>query len=292
MTFTKMQGLGNDYIYVDMFNNRFNYSDEELSILSKKLSDRHFGVGSDGLIIIEKSKIADFKMRIFNSDGTEANMCGNGLRCVGRYVYDNELIKKTDIAVETLSGIRKVKLLIKDEEVKSVIADMGEPIFDLMKIPALCTSNDDSRVHLKVEGVDYILTPISMGNPHAVTIVKSVDDIDVNSVGELIENDFHFPEKTNVEFVELIDSNNIKMRVYERGSKETYACGTGASAAVVYTFLNGITNREVTVNLKGGLLDVNYNKRDNHVYIKGPVNEVFKGEVDDKKILKLINYSR
>lgn len=292
MTFTKMHGLGNDYIYVDLFNNKFNYTDEELSIISRKLSDRHFGIGADGLIIIEKSEIADFKMRIFNSDGGEAKMCGNGLRCVGRYVYDNNLIKKTDINIETLSGIRKVRLLLKDNKVESVIGDIGEPVFDLMKIPALCTSNDDKRVHIKIEGNNYILTPISMGNPHAVTIAKSVDDIDVNKVGEIIKNDFHFPEKTNVEFVEYIDPNNIKIRVYERGSKETYACGTGASAAVVYTFLNGLTEREVRVNLKGGTLDVNYNRKDNHVYIKGPVEEVFKGELDNKKILKLINNSR
>ena len=291
MNFTKMHGLGNDYIYIDMLNNQ-KYKTEELSILSKKLSDRHFEIGSDGLIAIDASELADFKMRIFNSDGSEAMMCGNGLRCVGKYVFENGLTKKTDIAIETLSGIKKVKLIIKDNEVISVVADMGEPILDLMKIPALCTSNDDARVHLKIEDENYIFTPISMGNPHAVTLVKSIDKIDVNKIGEIVENDFHFPKKTNVEFVEYIDTKHIRMRVYERGSKETYACGTGASASIVYTFLNGLTEREASVELKGGIIDVNYNKRDNHVYIKGPVEEVFKGAIDDKKILRLINNSR
>lgn len=292
MTFTKMHGLGNDYIYIDMISNKYDYSDDELVVLSKRLSDRHFGIGSDGLITIEKSEIADFKIRIFNKDGSTAGMCGNGIRCVGRYVYDNKLTTKTDISIETLSGIKKVKLIIEDNEVKSVIADIGKPILDLMKIPALCTSNDSKRIYLKIDNNDYILTPISMGNPHAVTLVKSIDDIDVNRVGELIENDFHFPEKTNVEFVEYVDPSNIKMRVYERGSKETYSCGTGAGASIVYTFLNGLTKREVKVSLMGGVLDVNYNKKDDHVYIKGPVHEVFKGSVDDTKILKLINNSR
>ena len=270
MIFTKMHGLGNDYIFIDLFNNDLELNNDQLSIMSKILSDRHFGVGSDGLIVISKSGIADFKMQIFNSDGSMAEMCGNGLRCASAYAYLRGITKNINQKVETDSGIKNAKLFMNGNDIESVLVDLGEPIvYD--------------RVNTNIDGNDYIITPISMGNPHAVTLVNSLD-LDVDKIGKILSNKYN----ANVEFIKYIDPNSINMRVYERGVGETYACGTGAGASAVFTYLNGLTNRKVKVNLLGGNLDINYSD-DNHVYLKGPVEVVYSGALDQKKILKLVN---
>ena len=270
MIFTKMHGLGNDYIFIDLFNNDLELNNDQLSIMSKILSDRHFGVGSDGLIVISKSEIADFKLQIFNSDGSMAEMCGNGLRCASAYAYLRGITKNINQKVETDSGIKNAKLFMNGNDIESVLVDLGEPIvYD--------------RVNTNIDDNDYIITPISMGNPHAVTLVNSLD-LDVDKIGKILSNKYN----ANVEFIKYIDPNNINMRVYERGVGETYACGTGAGASVVFTYLNGLTNRKVKVNLLGGNLDINYSD-DNHVYLKGPVEVVYSGALDQKKILKLVN---
>lgn len=262
MFFTKMHGIGNDYIIINLFDNNIN----NLKELSIKLSNRNYGIGGDGIITIEPSKICDFKMRIYNSDGSEAEMCGNGIRCLGKYVYDNKMTDKELIKVETKSGVKVLKLHIKDKKVSSVTVDMGEPVFI-------------DNIDLNVLDNNYSIHNVSMGNPHAVTIVDNVDSIDVKNIGSLISNNKHFPNKTNVEFIELIDKNNIKMRVYERGSGETLACGTGASASVASCNKMGLTNRKVKVKLLGGDLDIKYDIN-NHLYMTGSVAKVFDGNID------------
>lgn len=275
MKFTKMHGLGNDYIYIDCTKNDGKIKTP--SELSKKLSDRHFGIGSDGLILIKKSDICDFKMSMYNADGTEAEMCGNGIRCVGKYVYDFGLTNKDIITVETLAGIKILKLNIENGKVKTVKVDMGEPILDKEKIPVL---TNDKFVELKVLDRDFIFTCVSMGNPHAITFIDKLDNFDIDKYGKVVESDRHFPNKTNVEFIEIIDRNNIKMRVYERGTGETLACGTGACASVVASYLNNLTDRNVNVKLLGGELNIEYSKDDNHIYMTGGATTVFTGEID------------
>lgn len=271
--FTKMQGLGNDYIYINCIENSY----ENIYSKVQKMCDRNFGIGSDGVILIEKSKVSDFRMRIFNADGSVAKMCGNGIRCVGKYLYDKKISNKKELQIETLSGIKKLKLYTQDSQVKSVEVDMGEPIFDAKSIPILKDTNE-----LEIVAIDKLikLKCVSMGNPHAITIVKDTDDINVNKYGPVIENDSNFPERTNVEFVQILDKNNIKMRVWERGAKETLACGTGACASSVICSKEGYTNEEVTVHLLGGELNVKWNKINNHVYMKGAAETVFEGEIE------------
>lgn len=254
--FTKMQGLGNDYIYIDSINKNY----EEIVEHIPKLCNRNFGIGSDGVIFILESKVADFRMRMFNSDGTEGEMCGNGIRCVGKFLYDKGKTKKTELNIETLSGIKKLTLNIgKDNKVKKVKVDMGEPILEPSKVP-----------NFKC---------VSMGNPHAITIVESIDDINIEKYGPIIENDESFPEKTNVEFVEILDDKNIKMRVWERGTGETLACGTGACASTVICNLEGFIQDEVKVHLLGGILHISWNKSNNHVYMEGPAKTVYEGKI-------------
>ena len=274
MKFTKMHGLGNDYIYIDCTKNK-NIIDtpEELS---KKVSDRHFGIGSDGLILICDSVKCDFKMRMFNADGSEAEMCGNGIRCVGKYVYDFGLTNKTEITIETKAGVKDLKLNVENNRVKTVTVDMGKPILNKEEIPFI---SDSKFVELKVLDREFVFTPVSMGNPHAITFIKELDTFDIDKYGKIVESDSHFPNKTNVEFVEIIDKNNIKMRVYERGTGETLACGTGASASVVAAYLNNLTDRTVNVKLLGGSLNINYNE-DGHVYMTGEATTVFNGEIE------------
>ena len=277
MKFTKMQGLGNDYIYI---NCKKGYeSIENPGELSKKLSDRHFGIGGDGIILICDSDLADFKMRMFNKDGSESEMCGNGIRCVGKYVYDFGLTKKNNITIETLAGIKNLKLNISKGKVESVCVDMGEPILEPNKIPLKC-DNNKNIIELNLLDNKFIFHCVSMGNPHAITVIDDIKNFDVNKFGKLVESDYHFPKKTNVEFIQILDTNNIKMRVFERGSGETLACGTGACASVVSCALNGSTERKVRVNLLGGFLDIEYNESDNHVYMTGPAVTVFKGEIE------------
>lgn len=279
--FTKMEGLGNDYVYVNCTKQNL----ENASNLAKIISDRHFGVGSDGLILIKSSKKADFRMQMFNSDGTEAEMCGNGIRCVGKYVYDKGLTDKTTLKIETLAGIKVLNLNVEDGKVKTVKVDMGEPILDYKLIPAkdgkVYKSKDGIKfykVNINIEGDLKELTCVSMGNPHGIDFANNIEKLKIEKFGPIIEVDEHFPNKVNVEFIEILDKHNIKMRVWERGAGETLACGTGACASVVASFLNGYTERNVTVELLGGKLEIEWNKEDNHVYMTGPAETVFEGE--------------
>ena len=274
--FTKMHGLGNDYVYIDAINQNI----ENESSLAKFVSDRHFGIGSDGLILICKSDVADFKMRMFNSDGSEAEMCGNGIRCVGKFVYDKGLTNKTTVKIETLAGIKSLILNTKDGKVETARVDMGEPILEAEKIPVISNENPVKNLILNAEGEQFKFTCVSMGNPHAVTIVKDTKNFNVEKYGKVLEIDKAFPKKANIEFVQIVDKHNIKMRVWERGTGETLACGTGACATLVACNLNGITERKVNIELLGGNLEMEWNKDDNHVYMTGPAVTVFDGKIE------------
>lgn len=263
--FCKMHGTGNDFVVIDCIENECEYS---LPVLSKYLCDRHYGVGSDGIILIYKSEIADFKMRIFNQDGTEAEMCGNGIRCFAKYVFEKNKIDKTEFLIETLAGIKKVKLNLENEKVISVEVNMGEPVIDNIKYM------------IEIDEKQYLLYPISMGNPHAICFVKDVEKFDVEKIGPIIENYKYFPNKTNVEFVQIIDKQNIKVRVWERGVGETNSCGTGACSSSMIAIKEKLTEDEVTVNLKGGKLEIKYDKDEGNVYLKGPAEIVFEGKIE------------
>ena len=274
--FTKMQGLGNDYVYMNAIEQPI---DENISDLARFVSNRHFGVGSDGLILICKSDVADFRMRMFNADGTEAEMCGNGIRCVGKYVYDKGLTQKTTVSIETLAGIKALKLNVKNGKVDTVRVDMGEPILAPEKIPVMSVENPVQNLKVKAVDREFVFSCVSMGNPHAITIVEDVDNFDVETYGKVLEVASVFPNKTNVEFVEIVDRNHVKMRVWERCSGETLACGTGASATAVACSLKGLTDRHVFVDLLGGTLEIEWNEKDNHVYMTGKAVTVFEGEL-------------
>lgn len=273
--FTKMQGLGNDYVYIDAINQ--NIANE--SSLAQFISNRNFGIGSDGLILICKSEIADFKMRMFNSDGSEAEMCGNGIRCVGKFVYDKGFTSKTEVTIETLAGIKKLKLFVQEGKVEKVRVDMGEPILEPTEIPVISKERPVKNLYIKVKEKEFTFTCVSMGNPHAITIVDDVENFDVETYGKKVEKNELFPNKTNVEFIEIINKNCVKMRVWERGAGETLACGTGACAVVVATILNGLTENKVKVKLLGGDLEIEWNKDNNHIYMTGPAVTVFEGEL-------------
>ena len=273
--FTKMHGLGNDYVYIDCTKGNI---PEDISSLAQKMSDRHFGVGSDGIILICNSENADFKMRMFNFDGSEAEMCGNGIRCVGKFVFDKGLTNSTTVSIETLAGIKILKLNVKDGKVETVRVDMGEPILSPEKIPVISDEKIVKNLELEAEGKKFKFTCVSMGNPHAITIVENVIDFNVYKYGKVLEIDSHFPKRCNIEFIEILDKENIKMRVWERGAGETLACGTGACATAVACVLNGYTNEKVKVELLGGTLEIEWNKQDNHVYMTGPAKTIFEGE--------------
>ena len=275
MKFTKMQGLGNDYVYIDATHQNI----ENESTLAQFVSNRNFGIGSDGLILICKSDVADFKMKMFNSDGSEAEMCGNGIRCVGKFVYDKKLTDKTTITIETLAGIKTLRLNTKEGKVETVKVDMGEPILSPSQIPVISNEEPVKNLKINVKGKEFIFTCVSMGNPHAITIVDNVKDFDVEKYGKAVEVDEVFPKKTNVEFIEIVDNQHIKMRVWERGTGETLACGTGACATAVACNLNGLTDEHVFVELLGGTLEIEWDKQDNHVYMTGPAVTVFDGEL-------------
>ena len=274
MHFTKMEGLGNDYIIFDCT--------KELKIdnpneLSKKLSNRHFGIGSDCIILIKNSNIADYMMDIYNKDGSRAEMCGNGIRCIGKYIYDKKLTTKNIITIETLAGIKELKLNIKNNKVDTITIDMGEPILNPISVPFIPQEKNSQNISLIIKNKQFQLTCLSVGNPHAVTIIKNLKDFDVKAYGELIEKNNHFPNKTNVEFIEIQDKKNINMRVWERGSGETLACGTGASAVLVACVLNNLTDNLVNIHLQGGTLTIEWNKQNNHIYMEGPANIVYEG---------------
>ena len=299
MKFTKMHGLGNDYIYVDCMKI---YLDDP-SKLSKWLSDRHFGIGSDGLVLIMPSDIADFRMRMFNCDGSEAEMCGNASRCIGKYVYDSGLTDKTTITLETLAGIKTLVLTVEEGRVVLVTVDMGEPVLKPDEIPVICPKDVQlpKVVHIPkktalpdnlcsqnlflsqpvtVRDRIFSVTCVSMGNPHAVSFVEDVDGFPLEVYGPLIEAHEFFPNKMNSEFVQVLDRKTLKMRVWERGAGETLACGTGACAVTVSSVLSGLCERKVTVKLLGGDLTVEWDENDNHVYMTGPAVKVFDGEVE------------
>ena len=277
INFTKMHGLGNDYVYIDCTKIG---EIQNASELAKKVSDRHFGIGSDGLILICKSDGCDFKMKMFNYDGSQAQMCGNGIRCVGKYVYDNGLTTKTHLTIETLAGVKLLNLNVVNGKVKSVEVDMGEPILEPEKIPVISEENPVKNLNLKALDREFKFTCVSMGNPHAITFVDDIENFEVEKYGKILEVDKHFPEKANIEFIQIEDRNNIKMRVWERGTGETFACGTGSCAVCVASYINGYTDRNVTVKLLGGNLKIDW-KQNNHIYMEGPATTVFKGTIEE-----------
>ena len=275
MKFTKMHGIGNDYVYV----NCFEESVKNPAEVSKFVSDRHFGIGSDGLILISPSAIADFCMNIYNADGSQAEMCGNGIRCVAKYVYDYGLTDKTEISVETLAGIKYLRLQVENGKVASVEVNMGAPILEPKEIPVAVEESPVVNVPVEVKGKIYHMTCVSMGNPHAIIFMNNVKDLDIEAIGPYFENHMVFPKRTNTEFVEVLDRNTVNMRVWERGSDETLACGTGACATTVACILNDKTENEVTVHLLGGDLKIRWDREANQVYMTGPATVVFDGEI-------------
>ncbi|MEE0596699.1 MAG: diaminopimelate epimerase [Agathobacter sp.] len=275
MKFTKMHGCGNDYVYVNLFEEQI----ENPAKVSIAVSDRHFGIGSDGLITIGASEIADFRMRIYNADGSEAEMCGNGIRCVAKYVYDHKLTDKTEITVETGAGVKTLQLTVEDDKVTLVLVDMGEPILTPDEIPVVADGDRVVDEPIVVDDKEWRMTCVSMGNPHAVVFVDDVAHFELEKYGPLFENHVRFPKRTNTEFVQIISRNEAIMRVWERGSAETWACGTGTCATVMACILNGLTDNDVLVHLRGGDLRIVYDEKSNHVFMTGPATEVFEGEI-------------
>lgn len=275
MKFTKMHGCGNDYVYVNLFEEQI----ENPAKVSIAVSDRHFGIGSDGLITIGASEIADFRMRIYNADGSEAEMCGNGIRCVAKYVYDHKLTDKTEITVETGAGVKTLQLTVEDDKVTLVRVDMGEPILTPDEIPVVADGDRVVDEPIVVDDKEWRMTCVSMGNPHAVVFVDDVAHFELEKYGPLFENHVRFPKRTNTEFVQIISRNEAIMRVWERGSAETWACGTGTCATVMACILNGLTDNDVLVHLRGGDLRIVYDEKSNHVFMTGPATEVYEGEI-------------
>lgn len=275
MKFTKMQGIGNDYVYVNCLKEKIENPPE----FAKKISDRHFGIGSDGLIMINPSDKADFEMEMYNADGSRSEMCGNGIRCVAKYVYDYGLTDKTSIAVETLAGIKYLDLTVENGKVSLVKVDMGSPILNAREIPVISEHEQVINEPIIIEGTTYHMTAVSMGNPHTVVFIEDVKGLNIEKVGPLFENHTLFPRRVNTEFVRVIDKKTVEMRVWERGSGETLACGTGACAVAVACVLNGLTEEEVTVKLLGGDLRIKWDRAENKVYMTGPATVVFDGEI-------------
>lgn len=278
MKFTKMQGIGNDYVYVNCLQETI----ENPSELAKKISDRHYGVGSDGLIMINPSDKADFEMEMYNADGSRGEMCGNGIRCVAKYVYDYGLTDKTSISVETLAGIKYLDLTVEDGKVVLVKVDMGKPMLRPEEVPVVSEKEEVIDEPITVDGQEYRMTCVSMGNPHAVVFIdQDVKEFPLETVGVKFENHERFPKRVNTEFVNVLDRHTAQMRVWERGSGETLACGTGACAVAVACALNGLTEDEVTVKLLGGDLQIKWDREKNTVYMTGPAEVVFDGEWRD-----------
>ena len=279
MKFTKMHGCGNDYVYVNVFEEQI--KDENQFAI--KVSDRHFGIGSDGLITIGPSEVADFRMRMYNADGSEGNMCGNGIRCVGKYVYDHGMTDQTTVTVETKSGIKTLKLHVTDGKVDSVRVNMGAPVLEAEQIPAISPSGSEKVIHetIQVNGKEYPVTCVSMGNPHCITQMPDVMHLDIEKIGPAFEHHAMFPDRVNTEFIEILSRSEVNMRVWERGSGETLACGTGACATAVACIINGLTEDEVLVHLVGGDLHITYDRNENTVYLEGPATTVFTGEIEE-----------
>lgn len=274
MKFTKMQGAGNDYVYVNGFVEQI----EDPATLATAISDRHFGIGSDGLVLILPSETCDFRMRMFNSDGSESEMCGNATRCIGKFVYDKGLTEKTKLTLETLAGVKHLTLNLEDGKVNSVRVDMGEPILAPKQIPINLDETSVINYPIALESRKVNITAVSMGNPHAVIFMDSLEELDIQKSGPKVEHHPLFPRRTNTEFAQVISPTHIKMRVWERGAGETLACGTGACATAVAAVLNGKTERKVTLELLGGNLEIEWSEADNHVYMTGPAVTVFEGD--------------
>lgn len=280
MKFTKMQGCGNDYVYI-------NGSLEEIPKRNEcaiRLSDRHFGIGSDGVIFINPSEKADFEMEMYNADGSRGEMCGNGIRCVAKYVHDKGLTDKTELQIETLAGIKSVSLALDENgRTKEVTVDMGSPEMDPAKIPCTLNSGEPSspiiNVPIIVQSNEYRVTAVSMGNPHAVIFMDSINDLDLERMGPMFETHPAFPNRVNTEFVRVIDRSTLQMRVWERGSGETLACGTGACASLVAAVLNGYAEDEAVIKLKGGELSIKWDRQENRVYMTGPAQFCFEGSI-------------
>ena len=280
MKFTKMHGLGNDYVYVNCFEEKI---DNPLAV-ARFVSDRHFGIGSDGLIMINPSKTADFEMEMYNADGSRGEMCGNGIRCVAKYVYDYGLTDKTQISVETLGGIKYLDLTVEDGKVSLVKVDMGKPELEADLIPIISEREQVIDEPIEVDGKEYHMTGVSMGNPHAVIYVDDVKGLDLEKIGPKFENHERFPKRINTEFVHCIDRQTVEMRVWERGSGETLACGTGACAVAVSSILNNLTDTQVTVKLLGGDLQIEWDREKDRVFMTGPATVVFDGVIDITEI--------
>lgn len=278
MKFTKMQGIGNDYVYVNCFEETI----ADPSAVARFVSDRHFGIGSDGLILVKPSDVADCEMDMYNLDGSQGAMCGNGIRCVAKFAYDHGIVRKKNITVNTKSGIKYLDLDIKDGKVSSVKVNMGSPILTAKMIPVVSDKEQVINQPLDVNGTVWNITAVSMGNPHAVTYMEDVNSLDIEKVGPMFENHINFPDRINTEFVKVIDRRTLQMRVWERGSGETLACGTGACAVAVASTLSGLVDEDVpiTVKLLGGDLQILWNRQENLVYMTGPATTVFEGEID------------
>lgn len=273
--FSKMHGAGNDYIYVNCFEEKV----ENINETAAKVSDRHFGIGSDGLVLICPSKVADFRMDMYNSDGTQAEMCGNATRCVGKYVYDRGLTDKTQVTLETLAGIKVLDLNVKDGKVESVCVNMGSPELSPKNIPINSELERFVDEPVLVDDREYKITGVSMGNPHAVTFIDDTDSLEIEKIGPKFENHPMFPKRINTEFAQIVNRNTIKMRVWERGAGETLACGTGACATLVAAVLNGLTDNEADLILLGGTLHIRWDREENKVYMTGPAQFVFDGVI-------------
>ena len=278
MKFTKMHGIGNDYVYVNCFEETV----EDPAAVARFVSDRHFGIGSDGLILIKPSEAADCEMDMYNLDGSQGAMCGNGIRCVAKYAYDYGIVHKTQMSVATRSGIKYLDLTVKDGKVSQVKVNMGAPILTASQIPVVSEKEEVINEPLEVNGETYYITAVSMGNPHAIVYMTDVDHLDIEKIGPSFENHVAFPDRVNTEFVEVLDEHTVKMRVWERGSGETLACGTGACAVAVASILNERVDgdKPVTVKLLGGDLEIYWNRQENLVYMTGPATTVFDGEID------------
>lgn len=274
--FTKMHGAGNDYIYVDCTQKCI----EDINETARKVSDRHFGIGSDGLVLICSSDKADFRMDMYNSDGTQAEMCGNATRCVGKYVHDKGLTDKTEITLETLAGIKILNLNLNDKgEVETVEVNMGSPELTPKNIPINSDLERFIQEPVMVDGKEYLVTGVSMGNPHAITYIDDTDSLEIEKIGPKFENHQMFPKRINTEFAQIVDRKTIKMRVWERGAGETLACGTGACATLVAAHLSDLTDNEADLLLLGGKLHIRWNKEENNIYMTGPAEFVFDGTI-------------
>jgi diaminopimelate epimerase len=276
--FTKMQGTGNDFIVIDGRKNKT----AGIKKIVGGMCDRHYGIGADGVLVLHDSSIANFKMVIFNPDGSEAEMCGNGIRCFAKYIHDNILTKQSRVTVETLAGIKKLDCIVKNGEVKSVVVNMGEPVLQREQIPMIGPPGMviNETLHL-ADGTRFEITSLSMGNPHVIIFVEEIENFPIDKYGPLVENHALFPNRTNVEFVKVIDNKKVIQRTWERGTGETLSCGTGACAVAVACILNKLTSRKIVVRLKGGDLRTEWNEKDNFVYLNGPAEEVFRGEWRD-----------